>query len=107
MNQSIFDKYSASLIQAGRETAVFMTAQLRAQCKSSGWDAATANQLKVGFDDDGFKLVIPERLKDEVFALEYGTTSTQPTAALRKFNNRLEGVASYMMTRAKKLAGGL
>lgn len=107
MKKDNFDKYASSLIQAGQETAIHMTAQLRAQCLASGWDRSIANRVKVTFSSGGFKVVYPDEIKKDVENLEYGTPTTQPTAAFRRFQNRLDKAADYMMTRAHKIAGGL
>lgn len=92
--------------QAARDTAVVMTAQLRQECVASGWSAALANKLKVRYVGGEFKVIIPEDIKDEINNLEYGTPATQPTAAIRRFSNRLETAEGFLLKRAKGLLGG-
>lgn len=107
MKTDKFTKYASALTQAGQETAIVMTAQLRSQCIASGWDKSVADRIKVTFSSKGFKVIYPDEVKRDVENLEYGTPSSQPTAAIRKFMNRLDKPASYMLSRANKISGGL
>lgn len=83
-----------------------MTAQLRQECIASGWSPEVANRVSVKFSNGTFAVHIPDSIKSQVDNLEYGTPSTQPTAAIRRFGNRADSAESFLLKRAKQLLGG-
>jgi hypothetical protein len=92
--------------QAAQETSKVMTAQLRDECIASGWSEKIANRVRVVYKGNKFVVDIPDSIKAEAENLEYGTPSTQPTAAIRRFSNRLEESEKFLLRRAKQLLGG-
>lgn len=94
------------LKQAAKETSLVMTAQLRDECIASGWSEKVANRIRVVYKGNKFVVDIPDSVKSEADNLEYGTPTSQPTAAIRRFGNRLEDSEKFLLRRAKQLAGG-
>jgi hypothetical protein len=96
-----------ALIQSSKDTANFMTAELRNEALNSGWDPSVANSLRVVFSKNKFVVKYPDKHKTAVTNLEYGTPSTQPTAAIRRFSNRLEESEKFFMKRSGTLLKGM
>ena len=98
--------YKKVLSQAAKETTKVMTAQLRAEAISNGWDADVANSLSVKFSNNKFKITSPAKYDKEINNLEYGTEDTQPSPAIRRYANRTEAAESHMLKVASALLKG-
>lgn len=88
----------AAIQKASRETARLMSAHLRAEARNAGWPSHAANALSVHFDGQNFN-VMAHKHHDLVGDLEYGTPSTSPTAAIRRFKNRTKDAEQFFMDR--------
>jgi hypothetical protein len=64
-----------------------MTFEVRKKAKDNGWEEDVANSIKVSFQSDKYKLSISNNFTEKALDLEYGTTKSRPTAAIRKFAN--------------------
>jgi hypothetical protein len=95
--------YKKVLSQAAKETSKVMTAQLRAEAIASGWDTEVANSLSVKFSNNEFKVSSPAKYDKQIKDLEYGTESTQPSPAIRRYSNRTDSAESHLL----KVAGAL
>lgn len=82
------NKVKSSLNKASVETARFMSAHLRAEARACGWPEHIVSSLHVAHSDGVFSVHSHPDHRAEVLNLEYGTPDTQPTAAIRRFNNR-------------------
>jgi len=98
--------YTKVLSQAAKETTKVMTAQLRAEAIASGWDEKTANALSVKFSNNKFTISSPAKYDNAIKDLEYGTSSTQPSPAIRRFSNRTDAAESHMLKVASALLKG-
>jgi hypothetical protein len=101
------DNLAKALVQSSKDTAKFMTAELRQEAINSGWDPAIANSLRVTFHKNKFSVKYPDKNKDKVLNLEYGTPATSPTAAIRRFSNRLDNAEKFLMQRSGRLLKGM
>ena len=93
---SYVDHIQESLHKASLETSRFMSAKLRTEARKSGWPAHVASGMHVRYNDGEFTVHSHPEHKNQVLDLEYGTPSTSPTAAIRRFNNR-QGEAEHFL----------
>lgn len=75
-----------------------MSAQLRAEARNAGWPSHAANALTVHYDGKDFN-VVSHGNHNLIGDLEYGTPSTSPTAAIRRFKNRMGNTEQFFMDR--------
>ena len=71
-----------------------MTFDVRKKAKDNGWEEDVANSVKISFQNDKYQLSISNNFTEKALDLEYGTTKSRPTAAIRKFANdtsKIEG----------------
>lgn len=97
--------YQKALQQSASETAKFMTIQLRNEALASGWTPEVANSLKVVYRNNRLSVSIPKKHRKSADNWEYGTPDRQPTAAIRRFENRLEESEKFLLKTAHKLLG--
>ena len=100
-------KVKESLHKAAIETTRFMSAQLRAEARASGWPSHIVRNLHVTHSDGAFSVHTSKTHRAEAMNLEYGTPSTQPTAAIRRFSNRTAEAEKFLLGRTIKHFGGL
>jgi hypothetical protein len=92
-------KARESLNRASVETTRFMGAHLRSEARASGWPEKIVRNLHVRHSNGAFTIHGNPEHKTEILNLEYGTPSTQPTAAMRRFNNRQQESEKFMLAR--------
>ena len=95
-----FKNFKQALETSGHETAMFMSSRLRSDARALGWPEEVAGNLHLKHSDGGFHVHAHESHKDKVLDLEYGTPTSQPTAAIRKFNNRYHEFDNFLIKRA-------
>ena len=83
-----------------------MGAHLRIEARKSGWPEEVIRHLSVQHKDGSFNVHAHESHKNQVLNLEYGTPSTQPTAAIRRFGNRTASAESFLVRRTMRHLGG-
>lgn len=96
-----------AFLKAARETAQFMTIELRAEAKASGWNPEIVNAIKVVYSSGHFNIKIPPQYKKAAENWEYGTPNRQPTAAIRRFSNRPEEAEKFLLKSVKTSLGSL
>ena len=98
-----------SVHHAARDTSRYMSAQLRAEARASGWPHKIVRGLHVRYTpNDGFTAHVHPDHFDEAQDLEYGTPGTRPTYAIRRFSNRLSESEEFLTNRLlAHLGGGL
>lgn len=94
---------------AARDTTRYMSAQLRAEAKASGWPSKIISGLHVRYtSNDGFTAHVHPSHFDEAQDLEYGTPGQRPTYAIRRFSNRMSESEEFLTSRLfARLGGGL
>ena len=99
-------KARESLNRASVETTRFMGAHLRSEARASGWPEKIVKNLHVRHSDGAFTIHGNPTHKTEILNLEYGTPDTQPTAAMRRFNNRQQEAEKFMLARTMQHMDG-
>jgi len=84
-----------------------MSARLRSEAQASGWPSDVSRTLRVTHGKDGFEAHVAKNKYEKAMDLEYGTPSTQPTAAVRRFKNRQEEAEHFFLGRLEKHFGDL
>lgn len=79
-----------------------MSAHLRAEAQASGWPSHIVRGLHVTHSDGSFTVNVHKDHRAEAMNLEYGTPDTQPTAAIRRFNNRQKEAEKFLIARASQ-----
>ena len=92
-------KIKTSLDKASLDTTRLMSAHLRSETRASGWPERVVRGMHVTYGDGKFAVRSHPDHKDEVLNLEYGTPDTQPTAAIRRFNNRQYESEKFLVKR--------
>ena len=83
-----------------------MGAHLRSEARASGWPDNIVRNLHVRHSDGAFTIHGNPTHKTEILNLEYGTPSNQPTAAMRRFNNRQQEAEKFMLARTMQHMDG-
>lgn len=92
-------KLTDALNQASHETTRLLSAHLRTEVRKSGWSNDVVSSMNVTYGKDGFTSNVSKKYFDKARDLEYGTPSTQPTAAVRRFNNRTAEAEHFLVNR--------
>ena len=98
-------KVKESLHKASVETTRLMSAQVRSEARASGWPSHIVRTLHVSHNNGSFAVRSHEDHHAEALNLEYGTPSTQPTAAVRRFANRTSESEKFLLGRTMKHLG--
>ena len=99
---SYLDQVKKSLHKSSIDTSRLMSAKLRSEAMASGWPSHIARGMHVKYNDGEFTVHSHPDHRDHVLDLEYGTPSTSPTAAIRRFNNRQNEAAKFLVHNAYK-----
>ena len=71
--------------------AAAMTEDIRRHAVDHGWDPVVAGTLHIKYENGNYKVHIPEEHADNAFKFEYGSETTSPTAAIRKYAKKIQG----------------
>ena len=93
------NKVNDALHRASHETTRLLSAHLRTEARRSGWSDDVVNSMHVTYGKDGFASHVSKKHFDKARDLEYGTPDTQPTAAVRRFNNRTAQAETFLLNR--------
>jgi hypothetical protein len=85
-------KLKPAFIKAARQTAQFMTLELRNETRASGWNLS---------------INIPAKYKPLADNWEFGTPNRQPTGAIRRFSNRPEEAEKFLLKSVKTSLRGV
>ena len=99
--------FHSALKHATNDASRYMTSHLRSEAHASGWPSHITRNMKVTHGADGFQAHVHDSHKAEAEDLEYGTPSTQPTAAVRRFANRTQEAEKFLVGRMSKMLGEL
>jgi hypothetical protein len=92
---------------AAKQTSRYMTGQLRREAKASGWPRQVSANMGVIYDNKKFQVHVQDSHLSEANDLEYGTTSSRPTAAIRRSTNRTQDADAFFMKTLRKVVGEL
>lgn len=96
------EKVTDALNKASQETTRLLSARLRTEARKSGWSNDVVKSMTVVYGKDGFTSHVSNRHYKTAQNLEYGTPDTQPTAAVRRFNNRTAEAQDFLIKRLYK-----
>lgn len=96
-----------ALHKSSVDTSRFLSAHLRSEARASGWPEHIVSHMGVTYGSGGFNAHVHDDHHDDAMRLEYGTSSTQPTAAVRRFANRMQGAEEFFTKRLSKHVGVL
>lgn len=99
---SYFSAVKSSLKKAANDTSRLMSAQLRIEARKSGWPDDIVRHLAVHHKDGSFKVHAHDDHRSAVMDLEYGTPNQRPTAAIRRFTNRMNEAETFFARRTMK-----
>jgi predicted transcriptional regulator len=80
--------------RAAQTSTVEYTHALRAHLAAHNWDSDVVAHTHVAQEDGSFKVVTHPDYADRAFVHEYGSETTRPTAAIRRFS---EGMGETYM----------
>jgi hypothetical protein len=92
--------------KAAHDTAAYVTADLRHSAREHGWDEEVVSNMRVQHGEDGYKVMVPDDLKDRAFVHEFGDESSAPSAVIRKYSNDHSVAAHVMLKNIEKHLGG-
>jgi hypothetical protein len=82
--KSILNNYLNQIVKTlAEEIAVTETKRLRQNASDASWPSDVVDQLTVATKDKGHTVTYPDRVKNRVMDLEYGTPSTPPSPVIR------------------------
>jgi len=96
-----------ALHKSSLETSRYLSAGLRNEARRSGWPDHIVRHMNVSYTKDGFNAHVHDDHHAEAMNLEYGTPSTQPTAAVRRFSNRMADAENFLTKRMYRHLGDL
>lgn len=92
--------------QAAKETAAYMTFDVRQSARDHGWDSNEATALRVRYTDGKFNIHAEGDHSETALTREFGTEHQRPSAVMRKYGNNPGKAADIFMSRLNKNAGG-
>jgi len=92
---------------AAKQTSRYMTGQLRREARASGWPSHVVRNMGVIYDNNKLEVHVHDNHLAEAHDLEYGTTSSRPTAAIRRSTNRTQDADAFFMKTLHKVIGEL
>jgi hypothetical protein len=95
VKKKVFDAFH----KANKETSHLLSAGLRDEARASDWPTHIINGMHVSYADGKFKMNVADHHRAEAHNIEYGTPSTQPNAAMRRFANRTAEAEQFMAKR--------
>jgi len=98
--------FREALDKAAKDTASYVTADLRHSAREHGWSEDVVTNMHVRHEEDGYKVHVPDDLKDKAFVHEFGDENSPPTAAIRKYSNNHAVAAQVMLKNLEKHLGG-
>jgi hypothetical protein len=101
-------KHIHSAIEAAaKHTSRYMTGQLRKEAKASGWPRHVSGNMGVLYKDNKFEVHVHDKHMAEAHTLEYGTTTSRPTAAIRRASNNTRESEQFFLKTLHKMVGEL
>ena len=97
----------SAIEHAAKQTSRYMTGQLRRETKASGWPRQVSANMGVIYDNKKFEVHVHDNHISEANDFEYGTTSSRPTAAIRRSTNRTQDADAFFMKTLRKVVGEL
>jgi hypothetical protein len=100
-------KLKPAFVKAARQTAQFMTLELRNEARASGWTPDVVDSIKVSYSNNRLGINIPAKYKTLADDFEFGNSNRQPTGAIRRFANRPEEAEKFLLKSVKTSLRGV
>lgn len=98
-------EFKRALQKASLDTSRYMSAGLRQEARNSGWPRHVVNSLKMHYDRNGFDIRVHDSHEQTAMDYEYGNTEMLPTAAMRRYLNRVQPAEQHFISQAFKHLG--
>jgi hypothetical protein len=98
-------KLVPSARKAAKNAANLMTFDVRKNAIQNGWSEDVAYATEVVFKKDRYEVSVSAKLNNEALDLEYGTSRSRPTAAVRKFANNTTSSQNSIVKALEKELG--
>lgn len=95
-----------ALNKSAHETARYMSTHLQNEARAAGWPDHVVKGMRVRHHDGEFKISANPKHSKEIHDLEYGTTDSRPTAAMRRFSNNTAEAEEFFVGRMLDNLGG-
>lgn len=76
-------------LKAAEDTAVVLTHGVRDSAVSHGWDDGIVSNMAVSYSNNSYSVDIHPEVEPLAMDKEFGTETSRPTAAIRKYGNDL------------------
>lgn len=96
-----------ALEKAAADTARSVQRQLRRSALEHGWDPKVVANTRVVYKDNQYSVVVSPKYADKAFVHEFGNENEQPTAVVRKLNNRMGTTEKSLLDNLHKHLGGI
>jgi hypothetical protein len=100
------NNFSTALKKAAKDTAAYMTMDVRNSARSHGWASHEASALRVRYHDGEFHVHAEGDHAEDALTREFGTEEMRPTAVMRKYQNNPGNAEEVFMQRLNKHLGG-
>jgi hypothetical protein len=80
-------RFIDALEKASSDAALHMQRDLRRQARDHGWSSDVIKNTFVEYDGESYKVKVPSSHADQAFIHEFGSPTSRPTAAIRKYEN--------------------
>ena len=95
-----------SAIQRGAtSSAPHITRDLRRHTREHGWDPQVVSNTSVNYDGERFTASIADGFQGQGFDHEYGTETTPPSAAIRKYGKHAPRAERHLLRNIAKELG--
>lgn len=102
-----FKAFHSALNKTIDETSHVMSLHLKSEAEASKWPNHITSGLHVRYSKNGFEAHVSDKHLREAQDFEYGTPTTQPTAAIRRFGNRQNEMGTFLAGRLSHHLGEL
>lgn len=96
---ALVDRVTQRVNTASDRVAYQMTMTLRTSALYAGWPSDIANLLEVEHRNGQYVPTWPRSINEAVRDLEYGITNDEPNPVLRRFANRVQGMAEKRLNK--------
>lgn len=92
---------------AAKDTAAFLTVDLRDHQTADGWHPDVVDATQVVYKDRSFSAQIAPEQSDQGFIHEYGNGTALPTGTLRKYSQNDDAAITALVSTLTEKVGGL
>lgn len=90
---------------SARDTAKFLTEDVKELATKHGWDSKSINGVSVSYSNESFSIDVEAEVENDVSRLEYGTETVAPTAVFRKYSSNTKEAEKFFIKNLEKKVG--